>query len=88
MLVVVAIAAFLIVTVRFLLRDPLRAIEEAAIVEVMQRSSLPRNQLRASASSVGDEYHVFVLTLLRVQGGHCSLTFSMDGTLKEFEPGE
>lgn len=89
MLVVVTITACVVVAVSRFKYDPIERIREAAIVEAMRRTSLPRSAIRVHrVQHDNQEYWVGVDYLPATPGGHALLTFSPDGTFKDYEPGE
>jgi hypothetical protein len=88
MFVLVTVAALAIVTFSWLRHYPLRRIENAAIAEYMQRTSLPQSAIRAHAMKDGQKYHVVVWYVPETPGGQAYLTYSSDGTLEDIELGE
>jgi hypothetical protein len=86
--VAVTVSALLVLAVPPLLSDPKGAIEAAAIAQVAQRTSVPRDRLRAEARVDGDEWRVLVWSLPETPGGHSLLTYSRDGVFRDYSPGE
>lgn len=66
----------------------LKACEVAAIHEVANRTALRPDELRAEAHKDGDDWRVLVWRLPETPGAHYFLTYSDDGNLKAYEPGE
>jgi hypothetical protein len=70
-------------------QDNRERIQEAAIVEAMRRTSLPRNAIRVHDVEFDNhEYWVVVDYQPATPGSHALLTFSSDGKFKNYEPGE